>query len=129
RLDDRRSAALREIEVVGVAGDVVRVTVNAEAPLRVFAHDGRDLAQGVRGLRTDRIAVEGEVDAVDLGLAGFLQRLLEGCHRSRSALGQRCARTHIAGACTGAWLLRRRASMGDLDDLQGVAIAALFEAL
>ena len=109
----------------------------------MLAHDRRDFLQRGLGLGADRITVETEVDAVDVGLAGLLQGLFE-CRRTRpetagiagttaagtDTIRQGAARVRPAPAPTaaGRWQ-RHRATMRDLDHLQHITVATVRHAL
>src|SRR4030095_4910055 len=83
--------------VLSVAAHVVGVTLNAETPIRVAFHDhAYFLEHGLR-LSPDAVAVEVEVDAVDVDAFVVHQSVFEGSttHRQGTAAALPAARTRV----------------------------------
>ena len=83
RVLDRRSAASRQILVVGIAAAVVRVPLYAQTPLRLSPEQISDCRQRSARLRFERGGIEVEVDAGHLHATqcaqSVLNRTVVGC--------------------------------------------------
>jgi uncharacterized RDD family membrane protein YckC len=79
RLLDRCRAPFGQIEIVGVAADVVRVPLDGERPRRMLLHHLRDVGEHRLRLGLEPIAREIEVDAVDDGAAFVAELALDAC--------------------------------------------------
>jgi hypothetical protein len=83
-------APLRQIEIRRVASDVVGVTGDAQFPIRMPARDLADLLQCGLRFRPELVAVEAEMDGVDIRASRLGERAFErALYGSRATAGVR----------------------------------------
>jgi len=73
RILHRSGAALRERDVVGRSTDVVGVAFDSDLPVRVTTQRIRDLLERRLGFFANAIAVEVEVNLIDIRATSFEQ--------------------------------------------------------